>query len=323
LFLSIVGAMAVAWTADSDRGGLAVSPGSRPDSRAIGERETAGRNSGPRFAAVPLSIPSTTCGPEEPSARDRANPSTHITLKPVATNQALEVPETPIGRALRAIEACQARYDRISDYVCTFSKRERIDGSLTPLHVMSMKVRTRPQSIYLRFSQPGPGREAIYIAGRNGGKVLAHDVGLKRLLAGTLTLEPTCDLAMEDCRHPITQAGIGPLLHTIEGRWAAELDPSESLVAFRDGQLVGSRACTLIETTHPRHEPHFLFYRVRVYIDRDLGLPIRFEAYDWPTTPQDAPELVEEYTYTNIKLNVGLRDVDFDVSNTDYAFGRF
>ena len=79
----------------------------------------------------------------------------------------------------------------------------------------------------------------------------------------------------------------------------------------------------MIETTHPRQSPDFLFYQVRVYIDQELGLPIRFEAYDWPDRPEAAPELVEEYTYTDLKLNVGLSDIDFDVSNADYAFGRF
>jgi hypothetical protein len=113
------------------------------------------------------------------------------------------------------------------------------------------------------------------------------------------------------------------LLDTLESRWTAELDPAESLVAFRDGQLVGSRPCTLIETTHPRPRPEFLFHQVRLYIDRELGLPVRFEAYDWPTDPQAPPELVEEYTYTDLKLNIGLGDVDFDVSNADYAFGRY
>ena len=188
---------------------------------------------------------------------------------------------------------------------------------------MPMKVRTRPRSIYFKFRQPSPGREAIYIDGRNDGKVLAHEVGLKRLLAGTLSLDPTGGMAMEDNRHPITHAGIGPLLDTVEARWSSELDPAESLVAFRDGQLVGSRPCILIESTHPRHRPEFLFYQVRVYIDQELGLPVRFEAYDWPASPGAAPELVEEYTYTDLKLNVGLSDVDFDVSNAAYAFGRF
>ena len=157
---------------------------------------------------------------------------------------------------------------------------------MTPLHVLTMKVRSEPRSIYLKFQQPSAGREAIYIAGRNNGKVLAHDVGLNRLLAGTLHLDPNGGRAMEDCRHPISEAGIGPLLKTLETRWASELDPSESVVIFRNDQTVGSRRCTMIETTHPQQQPEFLFYRVRLFIDDEIGLPIHFEAYDWPSLAQ-------------------------------------
>jgi hypothetical protein len=259
----------------------------------------------------------------EPASFGRAIDPTRVALKPIAENRSAGVPETPILRALRMIDDCQARYETVSDYVCTFSKRERIDGRLASKHVMLMKVRTHPRSIYLKFRQPSPGREAIYVDGRNDGKVLAHEVGLKRLLAGTLSLDPTGSMAMEDNRHPITHAGIGSLLDTVEARWSRDLDRPETLVAFRDGQFVGSRPCILIESTHPLHRPELLFYRVRVYIDRELGLPVRFEAYDWPASPEAAPELMEEYTYTDVKLNVGLSDSDFDVSNTAYSFGRF
>jgi hypothetical protein len=231
--------------------------------------------------------------------------------------------QTPIARALAAIEECQVRYRDIRDYTCTFSKRERIKGQMTPLHVLTMKVRTEPRSIYLKFRQPAAGREAIYIAGRNNGKVLAHDVGLNKLLAGTLQLDPTGGRAMEDCRHPISEAGIGPMLQTLETRWSSELDPSESVVIFRNDQTVGARRCTMIETTHPRQQPEFLFYRVRLFIDDERGLPIHFEAYDWPSSPLAPAEMVEEYSYSDLKLNVGLSDLDFDVSNSNYAFGRF
>jgi hypothetical protein len=54
-----------------------------------------------------------------------------------------------------------------------------------------------------------------------------------------------------------------------------------------------------------------------------MGLPIRFEAYDWPKHKGAEPELAEEYTYSNLKLNVGLSDRDFDVANGAYSFGRF
>jgi hypothetical protein len=308
--------MAVAWSVDGGPPHSGPYTGLAANWPAGHDREASVRDTAARSAGV-KSVPGESAALGAPAS------TPHLTLKPVATDETDVVLETPIARALRMIEDCEARYETVRDYVCTFTKRERIDGRLTPRHVMDMKVRTRPQSIYLKFREPAAGREAIYIAGRNEGKVLAHDVGLGRLIAGTLSLDPNGPRAMEECRHPITEAGIGPLLDTVESRWSAELDPSESLVAFRDDQLIGSSHCTLIETTHPRPRPDFLFYQVRLYIDRDLGLPIRFQAYDWPANPQATPELVEEYTYSDLKLNVGLGDVDFDISNADYEFGRF
>jgi hypothetical protein len=309
-YFSLLGALAVSWSVNDHPPRVARRPGSSSSvagrSWAMNAPGSAGE--GPLAAYLVQADPS--------DALHRVN------LKPVAGTGA---PEKPIARALRAIDECQARYDTVRDYVCTFTKREWINGRLTPLHVMSMKVRTQPRSIYLKFRQPNPraGREAIYVDGRNDGKVLAHDVGLGRLIAGTLCLDPTGPRAMEDCRHPITHAGIGALLDTLEHRWSTELDPAESLVEFRDGLTVESRPCMLIQTTHPREDTDFLFHQVRVYIDRELRLPIRFEAFDWPENPGAEPQLVEEYTYTDLRLNVGLGDADFDVSNADYAFGRF
>jgi hypothetical protein len=228
-----------------------------------------------------------------------------------------------IGRALKMIADCRARYQAVDDYVCTFYKRERIDGNLTPLHVMAMKVRTRPQSIYFKFQRPARGREAIYIAGKNDGKVLAHDVGFNKFFAGTLALEPTGSRAMEENRHPITEAGIGPLIDTLARRWATELSVKDSRMAFHEEMRVGTRPCVMIESVHPHRHKEFLFHKVRVYIDKELGLPIRFEAYDWPKLPHSEPELTEEYTYGEVKLNVGLKEIDFDTSNKEYAFGHF
>jgi hypothetical protein len=267
------------------------------------------------------------CRPDlaSPCGRDTKTDSELDTAAGVEAAPAalLENQKSPIREALRTVAECQSRYAAVRDYTCMFSKRERIEGELTPPHLLAMKVRTQPRSIYVKFHQPRPGREAIYIAGRNGGKVLAHDVGLNRLLAGTLWLEPNGKLAMEECRHPITEAGIGPLLETLAARWSAELDPSESVVTLRHDQVLGQKRCTVIETTHPKRGPGFMFYRVRVYVDREIGLPIRFEAYDWPGSASEVPPLAEEYAYIDLKLNVGLHDSDFDVSNTEYQFGRF
>ncbi len=229
----------------------------------------------------------------------------------------------PITLARRAVADCQARFRQVHDYTCTFHKRERINGRLTSPHIMAMKARTEPTSVYFKFQAPNKGREAIYVAGRNGGRILAHDVGFGKLLAGTMRLDPKGTMAMEENRHPVTEAGIGHMLDTIARHWAFELSPGESLVSFHHDVRVDNRPCTMIETIHPRKNPEFLFHAVKLYIDHELGLPIRFEAYDWPKHPGSAPELVEEYTYRNLRVNVGLRDQDFDPSNAQYSFGRF
>jgi hypothetical protein len=246
-----------------------------------------------------------------------------LSTKPMVIPAAAPAADEPIARALRTIKACQAQFESVRDYKCTFYKRERLAGELGPYHVMTMKARTSPRSIYLKFEDPHKGREAIYVEGRNSGKVLAHDVGFTRFLTGTLELEPTSAQAMEENRHPITDAGIGRLIDTIAERWAAELSPKESVLAFDPEMMIGPRKCLMIESIHPHRGGNFQFHKVRLYIDSELNLPIRFEGYDWPKEKDGPADLLEEYSYINLKLNVGLGDIDFDCANRQYCFGRF
>jgi Protein of unknown function (DUF1571) len=225
--------------------------------------------------------------------------------------------------AKQAIAGCQARYAEVGDYTCTFLKRERFDGKLSAQQVMLMKARSRPVSVYFKFQKPNKGREVIYVAGRHKGHVLAHDIGLFKVIAGTMLLDPRGGTAMDGCRHPITEAGIGSLIDTVAMRWDRELTPEESRVTVNPQMTIGDRPCTMIESTHPHREPGFLFYKVRLYIDHELGLPVRFEAYDWPHHPSAPDVLLEEYAYIDLKLNVGLTDHDFDPNNRGYSFGRF
>jgi hypothetical protein len=231
-------------------------------------------------------------------------------------------PAAAIERAKALMRDCRAKYKALRDYACVFHKRERIDGKLTRPHAMTLHVRTEPYALYLKFITPDAGREAIFEPAKHNGKIVYHDVGLGRLIAGTMLLDPRGSLAMDDNRHPITDAGIGNLIDMLIDRWQAELDPSETKVTIHDHAKVGDRACTMIEAGHSK-PGHYSFYKVKVFIDHENGLPIRFEAYDWPRASGPEPELVEEYTYADLKTDVGLTEIDFDAANPRYAFGRF
>ncbi len=228
----------------------------------------------------------------------------------------------PVARARKAIADSRVRYRSVQDYTCTFFKRERIDGKMSEMNIMAMKARSRPKSVYFKFVQPYQGREAIWVEGRNKGKVVAHEPGITKLVAGTLHLDPRGDMAMEENRHPITEAGIGALIETVHARWETGLIPGVTKVVFHPGAKVGDRPCTMIETIHGPSE-RVDFSRVCLYFDAELGLPIRIESYGWPRKPGQERELIEEYTYTNLRLNPGLKDRDFDPKNSQYSYGRF
>jgi hypothetical protein len=72
--------------------------------------------------------------------------------------------------------------------------------------------------------------------------------------------------------------------------------------------------------THDEQKPQYDFHLARVFLDRELNVPIRYEAYGWPSHPGAPLPLLEEYTYMDLKVNIGLTDADFDASNANYRF---
>ncbi len=64
----------------------------------------------------------------------------------------------------------------------------------------------------------------------------------------------------------------------------------------------------------------FEFFLAQIYIDVERLIPLKFASFSWPKTPDAAPELLEEYTYQDLKTNIGLNDADFDTKNPAYGF---
>ena len=77
----------------------------------------------------------------------------------------------------------------------------------------------------------------------------------------------------------------------------------------------------MIQVIHKEERAPFEFHKAQVFIDDELNVPVRYVAYDWPRGGQE-PELQEEYTYINIKLNVGLKDIDFSPENPAYKYPK-
>lgn len=229
--------------------------------------------------------------------------------------------EHPLAPVLRWADEAAQQVQGLRDYSCTFTKRERVDGRLQEQQVMYAKVRNQPYSVYLQFLFPNDvkGQEALYVDGRNQGRLLAHAVGFKAI-AGTVSLAPTDPQAMDGNLHPITEFGIRNLVEKYREGLIRESQFGECNVRIVPGAQVGNRACTCIELTHPVRRAEFKYHLTRLYVDNELNLPIHYEGYDWPLQPGQAPPLVEDYTYQELRPNIGLSDADFDSKNPDYRF---
>lgn len=262
-------------------------------------------------------------GLEEPVFRVSNTPESAVAARPAH----------PLDPALQIAYAGQERIRReVHDYTAVIAKRERIDGVLPEEpEFMFSKIRNRkvvdgrvvtPFSVYMRFLAPEEkkDREVIYVEGANNNKLVAHGTGVQGWF--TVSLDPRGKLAMTGNRYPLTDVGIENMISELIKKGERDRQRGEIDVQFYRNAKVDDRTCTCLTVTHPDKRDYFDFHVAQIFIDDELNVPIRYAAYQWPTKPGDPPVLDEEYTYLDMKLNVGLTDADFDPRNPDYAFPR-
>jgi len=218
---------------------------------------------------------------------------------------------TEMDEALGHLARARETWKGVKDYTCRMIKRERIRGELQPNHLVHMKLRVEPFSVYLRWELPEKLRnqQACYVAGKNNGMMRVRPVVGLASLIGWVSLDPKDPRAMEHTRHTITEAGLGNLLERISKGWESEKKQNRTSVRTALYEY-DHRHCMRVELTRQAGCGHE-YHRSVVYFDREHGLPVRVEAYDWPKDGQTEGELVEVYSYVDIKTNVGLDDDAF------------
>jgi hypothetical protein len=236
----------------------------------------------------------------------------------------------PLDPALKlAFDSLQHSREHVRDYTALLSKRCRSGGELGAYQHAHIKVRNRrvegdrvtvPMSVYMKFVKPSSvnGREIIWVEGRNNGKLVAHETGLKNLFR--VNLDPRGSLAMRGQRYPITEIGMEKLVQLMIDKGQRDRRHEECQVDFYEDAKVDSRSCRMVRIVHPIKRPHFDFHQADVFFDDELKLPVRYASWSWPEEPGGQPPLEEEYNYTKVRINVGLTDRDFDPDNSEYDF---
>jgi hypothetical protein len=230
-------------------------------------------------------------------------------------------------RAIELIHLAQNRLATVRDYRCQFVRKELIDGEWKRNH-MHLRVRHEPFSVYMEWIADE--------ASKRGRKVVYHeqlrDKMLVRLpLIGIVReMDLQSSIRMKESRYTVAQAGIKNLTERLAERWQRERELGLTRVEMQDVELevqVGPQTfrqpCVCVTTIHPAahreqfQREGFLFHRTCVYFAKNgpaAGLPVQLKGYDWPADGSDGEgPLVEESTYLNLEINVGLTDKDFQL----------
>jgi hypothetical protein len=200
-------------------------------------------------------------------------------------------------------EEVASNYDRLSAYVCLYEKEE-LAISKGELQTMRLSFR-KPFDVRLDWldERGKVDQTAVYRQGANNGKVLARQGGLGSLM-GTMKLDPNESLALEDSRHPITEAGLGKLIERVRHDLAT---PGIASRFLGEETLDGRPAYKFEFKADTDRTVGGVVGATRslIWIDREMKLPAKLELYNATNT------LLERHRFKSMNLNPKLTDKTF------------
>ncbi len=260
--------------------------------------------------------------PKKDEKKDPPKPPPMPTPAPVVPDQPPTVappaakPATALAEARKVVTAAAKVYADTPDYTCKLVKRDAIGGKLQPQEEAEYAFRKEPFSVHFKVvGENGTGREALYVKGRNGGKMTVV-TGKGDLLSGRkMELDPDSPLVTSRSRTRITEAGLGRpigVLTNLLDQADAGKRPAETIrflgpVTRRDMPvpLVGIEVKLL-----PGDDPLFPKGGSRSYFfDADP----KSAAHALPVliTALEGGKEVEYYAFTNFRRPANLTDADF------------
>jgi hypothetical protein len=205
------------------------------------------------------------------------------------------------------LEQAVAAYARVDDYTCRMSRKERLEGDNIKEHSTVHFKYKRPGRYYMRW--PSDLIELIYGDGLYNNKMVIH--GGKLFSFASVEVDPA--LALKYNRHTIREAGMGHVLDLILKNYRQSAGDPEASIVYSKDDVVDNRPTWRFTGTFPAGRGYY-GHIVHLDIDQALHLPVRIEVYGWKD------EFLEAYAYTDLRLNVGLSEADFDIHNPAYRF---
>ncbi len=244
----------------------------------------------------------------EPAKPESSSPSEPIVklqppvrvgpAKPVFPSTSRDLPEDSrsvaasnrpaVKETTKVVAEARTALNQLASYQLSLKRQERVNGVLLPAEDLLMSIRRSPKAARLTWVDgPHRGREVIYRSDEPGG--LMHvNMADSKFPVPRLSLAPDSPMVMKNSRHPITEAGLDPLVASLE-----------------QADRTGSLNDLGMETPPQLDRPHRGLLRKspigevwKAYLDPENHLPALVECRD-----QDG-DLLEYYLFRNLQTDL-------------------
>lgn len=271
-------------------------------------------NSGTTIMGLRLTQDELFEGPQQPSdANADATPGQRV---PKATGK------VALLMHLLMLEKARNHVSSFYGYTVDFTKQERIEGELMEPQSISIDIRHKPYSVYMKWKNFDKGRQLLYVPHENDGNAIVRLGGLKGRFIPPVQMEPDSSRIMRESRYPVSKAGILPVVEAMIACRKDDVEKREGVTAVMfDNDVIEGRKVFTFVVQYPNRETSKLYRRTMTYLDQKTMLPIRLCNYTWgedvdDLTPRELDEatLIEDYAFSNLrvaKVRVGDADPRF------------
>lgn len=210
------------------------------------------------------------------------------------------------------------RYARqVREYSCVFLKQELLEGGLTPVQEIKVLYRDKPHSVFMTWLRNADNcRRALFIQGKHvdNGQEQAEvepNGAIVRLFVSKVLVPIRGERSRDASRRSIDEFGFKSTLDMLE-RYNRIAEARGVLEMKYEGQgTIDGRPTFVLSRELPYTGPDSGYpdARMVIHFDQEWLLPVA--VYSW--ADHNERQLLGSYVITDVKLNPGLTDADFEL----------
>lgn len=210
----------------------------------------------------------------------------------------------------------QESYDKLQDYTAIIHKEEFKDGERKKDEYTIIKFQ-KPFKVYLKWlSGKNKGSQLLFVDGKYNNKMIIRKGGGLLKMFGTMEMDPDGFWLKKFTKHSIWDVGFKGIIERSRKQFLTAMENNHIAAAqCTIAEINGRPAHKVVMVLAPEGKDNGYYCRSGIlYFDAETHLPIKSTFWLWED------DVAEVLTFTEVKLNVGLTEADFDRYNKEYHF---